>query len=75
MSMSEPPSLAVSFARMAEAKPVARLLSASTKMKTDSLHGVMIGDIVEGCRSYYKKGTTIRKTSLPDNDLLELENL
>jgi hypothetical protein len=38
MSMSEPPSLAVSFARMAETKLVARLLSASTKMKTDSLH-------------------------------------
>jgi len=47
MSMSEPPSLVVSLARMAEAKPVARLLSASTKMKADSLHdnGVMIGDI------------------------------
>jgi hypothetical protein len=41
MSMSEPPSLAVSLARMAEAKLVARLLSANTKMKADSLHSMV----------------------------------
>jgi hypothetical protein len=42
LSTSKPPSLAVSLARMAEAKLVARLLSASTKMKADSLHGVVV---------------------------------
>ena len=58
---------------------MARLLSASTKMKADSLHGVVVDSgrmlELEIIKVQQKWWTNYQKKSLPDNDLLELKNL